>query len=133
MNKRYIGYILYSIIGIIINIYIFLNNGLLSLIIGSLIIIPLFILTIEKFVRRFDFPLFFVRNKGLNYWSGAFGGLTAILFQIIGISVVPTLSILNMINFIFLFMSIFTITIILYTGSILRDIELGYINIEKSD
>lgn len=127
MNKRYALYILYSTVGIIANLYVFQNDGTLALVVGSVLSIPILILTIEKFVRRFDFPLFFIRRDGLNYWGGAFGGFIALFGYIIGFAMLISFDILNAASFMFLIANFSFIAMILYTATILRDIEMGYI------
>lgn len=126
MEARYVVYLLYSILGIAGNAYGFYQDGSLFIIGISLLSGVVVIGSAEKFHRRFDYPFFFVRNE-LNYWGGAFGGVSAAVFYIIGFVSLGSIGSPEVVSFMYLIMSGFMSLLILYTGTILRDIELGYV------
>lgn len=126
MEVRYVVYLLYSVIGIAGNAYSFYQNGSFFIIGVSLLSGIIVIGSAEKFHRRFDYPLFFVRNE-LNYWGGAFGGVSVAVFYIIGFVSLGSVGYPEIFSFMYLIMSGFMSLLILYTGTILRDIELGYV------
>ena len=85
------------------------------------------LVTLEGFGRTFDYPTFFVRNE-LNYWSGAFGGVVGGGSVFLGSNISRLLS-LGFGNEILLLASLVwfgSLVIVLWTGTILRDVEMGY-------
>lgn len=119
-------YLMYSIIGIGSNIYSLYRNGSVFLVGLSLLSGVILIVSVEKFHRSFDYPLFFVRDE-LNYWGGAFGGVTAGLFYIIGFLSFESIGFPSILSYTYVIISGFTSLLVLYTGTVLRDMELGYI------
>ena len=126
MEKRYALYVLYSLIGIASSLYTFSQDGSIFLISVSLMSGAIVIISVEKFSRSFEYPLFFVRSE-LNYWGGAFGGVTAGVFYVIGFVSFESVGFPSIIPFTYLIISGFISLMILYMGTILRDMELGYV------
>lgn len=127
MEKRYILYVLYAIIGIVANFYSIQQEGSILLISASVVAGLILVLSSEMFARSFDYPLFFVRDK-LNYWGGAFGGATTMFFYIIGYVAFDPVGMANIGSLMYLIFSGFGLVIVLYTGTILRDVEMGYVD-----
>jgi hypothetical protein len=127
MKNRYFGYILYAVAGIAVVLTGFYQDGINLSALGSIVVIPILIFTAEKFSRSFEYPLLFMREKP-NYWSGAFGGCSALLFYCIFIVLSSTEELENVeiLNLGYLIASIYLVSLILYTGSVLQDVERGY-------
>lgn len=127
MKNRYFGYILYVIAGIAVVLTGFYQDGINLSVLGSIVVIPILIFTSEKFSRSFEYPLLFIREK-TNYWGGAFGGCSALLFYCIFIVLSSTHELENVeiLNLGYLIASIYLVSLILYTGAVLQDVERGY-------
>lgn len=125
MKKRHILYALYAIIGIVANVYTVQQEGSILLVSASVVAGLILVLSSEMFARSFDYPLFFVRDE-LNYWGGAFGGATTMFFYLIGYVAFEPVGIANIPSLMYLIFSGFGSVIVLYTGTILRDVAMGY-------
>jgi hypothetical protein len=126
-KRRYIGYILYVLAGIAVVSIGFYQEGINFSIFGSIVVIPILIFTSEKFSNTFEYPLLFIRETS-NYWSGAFGASSALLFYCIFIILSSTreLNNIEILNLGYLIASVYLVSLILYTGAVIQDIERGY-------
>ncbi len=81
-----------------------------------------------RLVDRFDVPLFFIRRDTLNYWGGAFGGVLGGVSAFYGFTRasadVPFTGLAAELALAVVYL---TLVLLLYTGTLLQDIEDGYI------
>lgn len=131
METRYTLYLLYSVIGIIGNVYGLYQEGSIFIVGISILSGATVIASAEKFYRTFDYPLFFVRDE-LNYWSGALGGVSSIVLYTIGYISFSLVEFTEILSIVYLIVSVFTVLLTLCGGTILRDIQLGYIEDQSS-
>lgn len=81
----------------------------------------------DRLTDRFDIDLLFIRDDGLNYWSGAFSGLLAGIMGFYGTMAYNSSSFMAVIVDLSLIFIYLLLLIVLFTGTILQDIEDGYI------
>lgn len=89
------------------------------------------IYTGRKLNKQFNVPMFYYRKDGPNYWSGALGGLIALIFSMYGaVQGFGDLAIPRFAAEISLGLIYVVLTGLLLTGSVLKDVEDGYIGLE---
>ncbi len=84
----------------------------------------------KKLKRQFDIPLAFVRREKTNYWGGAFGGLIGGISGIYGATrSFEQFSVLEFGAELSLITIFLVLACLLFMGTVLKDIEDGYIEI----
>lgn len=84
----------------------------------------------KKLREQFDVPLIFVRRNGANYWGGAFGGIIGGISGFYGAT--RNFEEISFAEFgvdLSLLMIYLALIFTLFTGTILQDIEDGYIEV----
>lgn len=84
----------------------------------------------KKLKKRFNVPLIFIRREGVNYWGGAFGGLIGLLSAFYGSNLgTAALTPSEFGSRLLLFTIYLVLACTLFTGTIMQDIEDGYIGV----
>lgn len=85
----------------------------------------------RKLKQQFDVPLVFIRRNSLNYWGGAFGGLTGGMSGLYGATRnFEALTFAEFFSELALGTVYLVLVLVLFMGTVLQDIEDGYLNIE---
>ncbi len=97
---------------------------------AALGLFPLFY-AVRKLRKDFGVPLFYYRSEGMNYWSAAFGGLTALIFSLYGsLQGFEQLSIPRYAADVSVGLIYLLLLAVLLTGAVLKDVKEGYIELE---
>lgn len=89
---------------------------------------------VRKLRKDFGVPLFYYRSEGPNYWSGALGGLIALLFSMYGsIQGWENISLLRFTSDLAIAMICLLLVGVLLTGAVLKDVKEGYVELEDGE
>lgn len=124
VSKKYIWFCIVLLVAYASSIGGYLYSSPIELVSFTAISATVFVIIAEIYSRKFDYPLFFVRDEP-SIWGGLFGGFTTIVSYYIGfrIGFFFDLTIVDIYLASICFFCLFASSITLYTGSIIQDLK----------